>query len=554
MSKPLNFAIGVSDFTKIIQKKCSYIDKTMFIKEIMDDPAEVILITRPRRFGKTLNMSMLEAFFAVQGEDIFTNLNISKETEFCLTHKNKYPVIFISFKDVKASIYDGIFKQIQNVFSRLYERHSYLLDGDTLSSIQKEKFKNVMSENLENPVHLSQALFDLISHIHKYSKVKPIVLIDEYDSPIYSSYSHDFYDQIVEFMRGILAGALKDNPFLEKAVMTGIARVSKESMFSGLNNVQCYTILDQKYAQYFGFTEQEIESLIVEKQTIESIKKWYNGYQIGGYQIYNPWSIVHCLSNNGIMDPYWVNTSDNALVYDLIGKSDDVFKIKIENLIKGIPQELLIYDYLTFNDLDANPNAVWSLLLHAGYLKVASKKTDEYARTTTFVQIPNQEVLWLYADIIEKWFYLNSGDSLYREFITSLNEQDPSKFFKHIQNYIASSMSYFDLSKKTPEQVFHIFMMGILIGFRGRYDVTSNREGGDGRYDVIMTPKDPKNKAVIMEFKVCKDEFKLQETAQTALEQISHKRYTDLFKGDILALGMAFCGKKMMGVHQYIVK
>jgi hypothetical protein len=378
------------------------------------------------------------------------------------------------------------------------------------------------------------------------------VLIDEYDTPIHSSYTHQFYNDVIEFMRAMLGSAFKDNPSLEKAVMTGITRVAQESMFSGLNNLKCYTMLDKQYAQYFGFTQDEVEALLPSPDLIEPIKKWYNGYKIGSFQIYNPWSIMHCLSNDAIMDPYWVNTSDNAMVYELIGKADDDFKIKIENLIKGIPQEQTIYDHLTFGDLDTNPNAVWALLLHAGYLNVASKTRDEFGEGSTMIEIPNREVLWLYADIVKRWFYLNSGDGLYREFIKSLEAQNPAKFFGFINGYLLSSVSYFDLTKKTPEHVFHIFMMGLLIGFRGKYDVTSNREAGDGRYDIFMTPKDPTNKAIVIEFKVCKNISKLQKTADEALAQISDKQYTAQFKGQVLALGMSFCGKKMMGVHKVL--
>jgi hypothetical protein len=352
----------------------------------------------------------------------------------------------------------------------------------------------------------------------------------------------------------MLGAAFKDNISLEKAVLTGIARVAKESMFSGLNNVQCYTMLDAQYAQYFGFTQDEVEALLPSPDLIEPIKKWYNGYKIGAFQIYNPWSIMHCLNNDATMDPYWINTSDNALVYELIGKADDDFKIKIEKLIQGIPQEQTIYDHLTFGDLDTNKNAVWALLLHAGYLNVASRTRDEFGKQTTFIEIPNREVLWLYTDIVERWFYLNGNEGVYRDFIKSLDSHDPTKFFKIVIAYISSAASYFDLSENTPEYVFHIFMMGLLIGFRGKYDVTSNREAGDGRYDVIMIPKDPASKAILMEFKVCKSISKLQKTADSALAQIINKNYTDAFKGEVLVLGMAFCGKKMVGTGKYLEK
>jgi hypothetical protein len=321
-------------------------------------------------------------------------------------------------------------------------------------------------------------------------------------------------------------------------------------MFSGLNNLRTYTILEKKYAQYFGFTQGEVESVLSTPDLIDSIKSWYNGYTIGAYQIYNPWSIIECLSNDGLMKAYWIGTSDNALVYELISGGDEDFKIQIEKLIKGEPQEQILHDHLTFENIGKNPTAIWTLLLHAGYLNVVSSQLDDIGKLNAFVAIPNREVLSLYLDIVQNWFYLNNNDKIYLDFIRSLDAHDPTKFFKHIQNYIASSMSYFDLSTKTPEHVFHIFMMGLLVGFRGRYDVNSNGEAGDGRYDVIMIPKDPASKAILMEFKVCKSISKLQKTADSALAQIINKNYTDAFKGEVLVLGMAFCGKKMVGAYK----
>ncbi len=544
-----NLPIGISDFATIVEKKNTLIDKTLLIKEVMDDGANVILFSRPRRFGKTLAITMIGEFLKLDGKAVFGGLHISKDLEFCQKHQNQYPVISMSFKDCKGLVFDDVFTHLKKVFSLCYQAHSYLLESPEMSSFEKERFELVLRMEIDNPAQLSEALFDLIRYIHAHTNKKVVVLIDEYDSPIHSAYSNGFYIKIVDFMRSVLGSALKDNPFLAKAVLTGIARVAKESMFSGLNNLKCYTLLDPGYAQYFGFTQNEVESLINEKDLIEPIKKWYNGYKIGEYQIYNPWSIIYCLSNNMIMDPYWVNTSDNALVYDMIGNSGPEFKIKVQNLIKGIPQEQVILDHLTFNDLN-NETAIWTLLFHAGYLNISSRTRDEYGKQITFIEIPNREVLWLYTDIVEKWFYLNGADQYYRNFIRSLDGDDPSKFFKLVASYIASSMSYFDLNQKTPEHVFHIFMMGLLVGFRGKYNVDSNGEAGDGRYDVIMTPKDPKDKAIIMEFKVCQDPQNLQKMADTALAQITDKRYTDAFQGNTLALGMAFCGKQMIGSYR----
>lgn len=301
------------------------------------------------------------------------------------------------------------------------------------------------------------------------------------------------------------------------------------------------SLIPQDYCSAHGINERT--------DLIEKIKKWYNGYKIGSHQIYNPWSIMHCLKNDITMEPYWLNTSDNALVYELINNADLDFKTKVENLIKGVPQEQTIEDNLTFRQMDENNTIIWTLLFHAGYLNIASRGHNTYGKITTTIEIPNTEILLLYVDIVEHWFKLNNNDQAHKDFIKSLEGDTPDKFFKFVSSYISTPISYFDLSKKTPEYVFHIFMMGLLVGFRGRYDVNSNGEAGDGRYDVIMAPKNPKDKAILMEFKVCSNESELESTATKALQQISNKRYTNAFQGPILCIGMAFCGKKMTGTY-----
>lgn len=551
MTAAKRYPIGISDFAEIIHKKSVYVDKTILIKEIMEEITKVTLITRPRRFGKTLAMSMLEEFLSFKGRDVFEGLVISNDRDFCAQHQNKYPVIFLSFKDAKHGTFEGVYEKIKQVFSALYKHHEYLLEGANFSNSQREKFENIMNEKIIDPIQLSNVLLDLITHTHKHTGIKPIVLIDEYDTPIHCSYLNGFYNQIIEFMRALLGSALKDNSSLEKAVITGIAKISKESMFSGLNNLRTYTILDKKYAQYFGFTQGEVEGLLPispEEGLIEQIKKWYNGYMIGDIQIYNPWSIIECLSNDAVFKPYWLNTSDNALIYDLIGKSDVVFKDQIQNLIQNVPQEIEISDSLTFENIEYNAQALWTLLLCAGYLKVIASRQNTFGSSVLLdVQIPNHEIGMLYNDIVAHWFYMNGQYRVYHDFIKSLDADNPEKFFQHIQNYISSSMSYFDLNKNTPEHVFHIFMMGLLVGFKDRYHVLSNREAGDGRYDVALLPHKLHDKAIVMEFKAVKNEDLLEEAANDALSQIATKGYTRDFKGNVLSLGMAFCGKKMMG-------
>jgi hypothetical protein len=544
------FPIGESDFTRVVQGQYTLIDKTMFIREIMDDGARVILITRPRRFGKTLAMSMLEAFLSTQGADVFKGLNISKETEFCAAHQNKYPVISLSFKDCKYSDFDNLYGQIKAIFSLLYIQHIYLLDGDALQQDEKNLFRQICSKNLDHPNDLARALSDLIRYIKKHTKLNPILLLDEYDTPIHSAHANGFYDEIIDFMRVMLGSALKDNPILEKAVMTGITKVSQESMFSGLNNLQSYTMLSDDYGQYFGFTEEEVISILPEGASIDPIKDWYNGYSIGGFQIYNPWSIINCLKNKMKLMAYWVGTSDNALVYELIQGAKLAFKERIEKLICGDLQDQIVQANLTFSNIQADEDAIWTLLIHAGYLNVVSSHIDDRGYICAKVGVPNKEVMQVYQDMIKKWFTIESQSSnFYDVFLSSVRAGNVSEFVRHIQQYIMASGSCFDFSANTPERIFHVFILGLLMGLREQYDITSDSPAGLGRADMVLIPKTLDKQGVILEFKVCKDQSQLQETAAKALTQIVEKKYPVAFLDsnvhDVLCIGMAFCGKEM---------
>lgn len=546
------FPTGISDFTTVLEKKLRFVDKTMLIKDIIEDSAGIILITRPRRFGKTLNMSMLQAFLSKDGKDLFGKLNIAKEELFCKIHQNKYPVIFMSFKDVKGKTFDDLIYQLRIEFSIIYGDHAYLLESNILTDDERAEFMAIRGKR--PGIDLRDALRTLTSHIHKVTGAKPIVLLDEYDTPIHSAFLHDFYDDLVDFMRSLLSRAFKDNIHLEKGVMTGILRVAKESMFSGLNNLSVYTVLHDRYAQYFGFTQEEVESLIPEESPllIEQIKEWYNGYQIGNHKIYNPWSIILCLSNNASLEPYWINTSDNALVRDLINHADSSVKETLEKLIRGEPQLQYVHDDITFKSIRNNSSSLWMFLLHGGYLNAVSIEVGNLAQKLATLELPNKEILSLFAQIVENWFYLeNNNPMFYIHFIKSLEKDDPKDFFGFIQKFMKSSMSYFDLNKNTPEQVFHVFMMGLLVGFKGIYDVKSNMESGDGRCDIIMTPLHNDRKTIVMEFKTCATKDELPQTAQKALTQIREKQYTSPFAGKTLAIGIAFCGKDI--AHEYVI-
>jgi hypothetical protein len=557
IQKPINpndFPVGISDFKKIIKEKCILIDKTLFIKDIMENKATVILITRPRRFGKTLAMSMLSHFLKIGGEEgLFEGLNIKDHEEFCTTHQNKYPVIFLTFKDVKYDDFATAYSDIKGIFSDLYSKNRDLCEGDLLSLEEKAIFQKILSETLDDPAKLGYALKKMTEFMHRKYGVPPIVLLDEYDTPIVQGYVKGYYAQMISFMRSLLGSALKDNSDLGKAVITGITKVSQESLFSGLKNLDVYTVLDKGYGQYFGFTEDEVSSLLPEGSSIEPIKAWYNGYRIGKYQLYNPWSIMKCLRNEQELMPYWVGTSDNAFVYELIEKHQIYAGDRFENLIRGIPEEQVLKSNLSFPDLDTQEDSIWTLLIHTGYLHVTASHLDEDGQMIGILGVPNKEVRCVYKEMVTRWFTpLAFNSNYYGKMMKTLLDGNVEKFTDHIRTYINGSVSFFDLHQNTPENVFHAFMLGLFMGLGSAYHVDSNKEAGKGRYDIIIIPKDKTKMGILMEFKIAQTPETLMESAKDALAQIQTKNYTNAFTQhdikNVLLIGMAFCGREVESV------
>ncbi|RZI45430.1 AAA family ATPase, partial [Rickettsiales endosymbiont of Peranema trichophorum] len=392
---------------------------------------------------------------------------------------------------------------------------------------------------------------------HRYCGKNPIILIDEYDTPIQEAYLEKYYEKMVELMRGILGQALKDNSYLTKAVVTGIARISQESLFSGLNNISVYSMLRERFGQYFGFTEEEVLKLLdVTKQpvSISEIKEWYNGYQIGKYVLYNPWSIINCLDHDGELQEYWVNTSNNQLIADLLKGAKPVVKKAFEDLLQGKVIQQTLSESLVFPDVRNKPEALWSLLLYAGYLKVLSRKFMDY-KLVCEIAIPNKEVGGVYSKIVSDWFSEPVSAESYDSFVRSLADGDVEKFKLYISSYIVQSGSYFDFNKNTPEQVFHVFILGLVVGLRGEYDIQSNKETGLGRCDVALIPKDITRAGILLEFKISDNLETLHEKAEEALKQIKERQYIEMCKQkgvkEVLAIGLAFCGKHMELVYSH---
>ncbi|OAI50884.1 hypothetical protein AYO37_00695 [Opitutia bacterium SCGC AG-212-L18] len=548
----MEFPVGIDDFKELAEGDYYMVDKSLFIKEVVKEGSKVILITRPRRFGKTLNLSMLYYFLKKDhAEKLFEGLNIAEDTEFCKAHQGQHPVIFISFKDIKKDNFDSAYDAIADLIRKLYEEHRYLLEGNILFDSEKNIYMSIIDQRARES-HLVGAIAALSGYMKKKFGQPVIILIDEYDTPIQQAYLKEYYDDMITLMRGIFGTALKGNDGLDKAIVTGITRVAQESLFSGVNNFECYSMLQETYGQYFGFTEEEVLKLIKESgQTlsIAPIKEWYNGYQIGQYTLYNPWSIIKCLKNKGLLDSYWAYTSSNALIKELLDNADSAIKIQFEELVQGKSIERPLFPNLVFSEIREREGALWSLLLYAGYLKVLSLKVEGYEQLAELA-IPNKEVSSVYAHIIEQWFSQGKMTSdPYKRFIRSLMDGNMVEFKKELSEYIMGTVSYFDLNQNRPEEVFHMFLVGLVMGLKEFYIIESNKESGLGRVDIAFIPKDKKRQGIVLEFKVSENVPLLKEKAQEALNQIKEKKYIEIFRqhgiGCVLAVGMAFCGKEM---------
>ncbi len=555
-------AIGIQNFYEIREDNYFYVDKTAFIKEWWESGDRVTLIARPRRFGKTLNMSMLENFFSVKYAnrgDLFEGLSIWQEEKY-QNLQGTYPVISLSFANVKEKDYKITSYRIRQLLMKQYEKNNFLKESEVLSEAEKRYFDQVTNGLSEEDAPM--ALYQLSDFLYRYYGKKVIVLLDEYDTPMQEAYVQGYWDELVSFTRSMFNSTFKTNPYLERAVMTGITRVSKESIFSDLNNLEVVTVSSDKYATAFGFTEEEVFASLEEchlGEEKEGVKQWYDGFVFGNHKdIYNPWSILNFLDKRKY-GTYWVNTSSNALVNKLVREGNSDIKNVFEDLLKGKVIRCEIEEEIVYNQLDMNENAIWSLLLASGYLKVLSYERMELVgdREVLYdVALTNYEVKRMFYSMVRGWFYSVKRD--YNGFLKALLRDDVEEMNEYMNRITRDVFSYFDTaktpSKSEPEKFYHGFVLGLMIELVGEYVLTSNRESGFERYDVMLEPVDRNKNAIIIEFKVHnpKKEKSLEETVETALKQIEDKKYESVLiaKGFerkcIKKYGFAFEGKMVL--------
>ncbi len=548
--------IGLSDFKEIIEYDYYYFDKTKFIENILEDRSKVKLFTRPRRFGKTLNISMLKYFFDVKNKDenknLFEGLNISKSEYF--NKQGEFPVISISFKDYNEKKWESGFREVKGIIERLYTKYKFLTEK--MDEIEIEKFNSV--RRTLDLADWKNSLLNLSKYLYEYYGKKVIVLIDEYDQPIINSYINGYYNETIDFFKSFYGSVLKDNEYLEMGVITGILRVAKENIFSGLNNLEVHTILDSEFTEYFGIMENEVEDALKDfglEYELEDVQKWYNGYLFGDTKVYNPWSIINFLKK-GKLRPYWVNTSGNGLIQLYLEKLKNEIFDEFSRLLNKENIFETINDSMTFGNLEANfEKNIWNLFFHSGYLTLAKKNDED--EEEVYLKIPNEEILKMFSKMFIEVYFRDSNN--FSKFTNALKSGDIEKFKFELNKILLENTGIFDVNGNYKEQFYHGLMLGLILKLRNEYEITSNGFAGKGRYDLLLKPKNilGGREGIIFELKIVnlvekleKDNLKkkLEKECEIALRQIDEKKYSSVLRNagieKVLKIGIAFLGKE----------
>lgn len=543
--------IGESNFKALRLRHNYFIDKSMYIKDIIDNQSRVVLVTRPRRFGKTLNMSMLRYFFdcdAKDSKELFDGLKIMEQGEEYTSKLGAYPCIYLTMKDLNVSTYEYMLMQLKTAMMEIYFEKKYLLDGD-MPEGEKETYNKILAANT-NEMDLLNSVKMLSKLLYNYYNRPVMLFIDEYDVPIQTAYVEGYYEQAIKFLKTFYGTTFKDNPYLEKTVLTGVSRVAKESIFSGANNFKVFTVLDNEFADDFGITSEEMDKVIKDFDVVddkEEIKKWYDGYRIGNIDgIYNPWSVLNYLTDRQLK-PYWVNTSSNDLIKMTLKNSTTV-KEKMERLLKDEEIEVPINLETVIINIEENEDNIWGLMLGTGYLKVS--EVVNLAEGIYKVKLPNYEIKLLFQEMVRDWFKDKVIGNDLRSILKDLVELNLSEFEKKFRILVREMFSYMDVGENTAENFYHAFVLGMLVGLKDSYYVNSNRESGFGRYDIMLEPHDKNANSFIIEFKVA-DDFEdetIEETIESAKQQIEDKNYESNLRergfNNITKIVFAFKGKE----------
>ena len=538
--------VGIEDFERIIREDYYYVDKTMLIEELLINRAPVTLFTRPRRFGKTLNMLMIKYFFDVKNKEenkkLFENLKVSN-SEY-MSEQGKYPVIFISLKDLKADTWKECLKRLKLFIFDLYVEFEYI--REKMNEWDKRKFEKVLYEK-EDADYIMSLKF-LADSLYKYHGEKAIILIDEYDAPIINAFDKGYYNEAINFFQTFYSSALKTNNSLKYGILTGITRIIKEEIFSGLNNLKVDTILNKKYSEYFGLLESEVIEMLDYfgmRYKIEEVKEWYNGYIFGESEVYNPWSIVNYIDNREIK-AYWANISGNTLLENMLNYAGESVYDDLKRFTDGESIEKYISDGTTIKSLLSNDDEIWQLLLYSGYLTKDEKQEKESDSNVYNLKIPNKEIRKYFGNMFLNRFFGTEVKT--NILIKALEGGDIKKFEETLGEIMINMLSHFDLDKEM-EKIYQVFMIGLVGFLMGKYEIISNDESGYGRYDLAMIPIKSNEKAYLMEFKISKTKKEMEESAEKALKQIDEKKYDTKLKArgikNILKIGIAFYGKEV---------